>query len=80
MRAPRHPLGFEECRTARQPCFIRLSCGAASAQGKGAPGDGDALPLLFDQHSAHYYWAIVPHAIRSPAFPAGSVFMSSALA
>ena len=52
MRTPRHPLGFEECRTARQPAPHALSCGAASAQGKGAPGDGDALPLLFDRRSA----------------------------
>ena len=27
-----------------------------------------------------FIWVIVPHAIRAPAFPAGSLFMSSAAA
>jgi hypothetical protein len=49
---------------------------------KGVPGDGDALLLLASADSFHWhsYFVIVPQAMRSPALPAGSVFMSSALA
>jgi hypothetical protein len=43
---------------------------------KGVPGDGDALLI----GSPRFYFVIVPHAMRSPALPAGSDFMSSALA
>jgi hypothetical protein len=35
---------------------------------------------LCDLPGFGYFFVIVPQAIRSPAFPAGSVFMSSALA
>ena len=51
-------------------------CGNLSSAGNTRTGTlNPGQPLRFD-----LYLVIVPQAIRSPAFPAGSDFMSSALA
>lgn len=47
---------------------------------RGVPGDGDALLFNSLRTLVLSYCVIVPQAMRSPALPAGSVFMSSGLA
>ena len=77
------PIGATHCaqegRCERSAERVRgrdpLVVGPVSTE-KGVPGDGDALLI----GSPRFYFVIVPHAMRSPALPAGSDFMSSALA
>ena len=54
---------------------VPLVVGPVSTE-KGVPGDGDALLNIL----LSFYFVTVPHAIRSPALPAGSDFMSSTFA